>query len=79
LRAIRYDQGVGSAEIRFLHAIKSFWNRECADPRDKVYGLIGLVINGEEGRNLDISIDYSRGANMIFWGAFAIFEQFVNQ
>jgi hypothetical protein len=45
-----------------LHAcIKLFHRSECQDPRDRVYGLMGLVFEGQR-----LEIDYSKSTHEVF-------------
>lgn len=50
-----------------LHrALELFSAQNCHDPRDKVYGLMGVVHKKER-----IEIDYNKGAPEIYWDAIA--------
>jgi hypothetical protein len=49
-------------------ALQTFAWHECADPRDKVYGLLAVV----RGSKMLIEIDYARPAPLIFWDVFRV-------
>lgn len=53
-----------------LHrALELFAGHECADPRDKVYGLMGIVDKMER-----IEVDYGKSAAEVYWDAVAAFK-----
>lgn len=51
--------------------LMNYSNLDCKDPRDKVYGLVGLVRPSEKQM---IDIDYSKAPAMVFWEALATSE-----
>ncbi|KAH9997685.1 heterokaryon incompatibility protein-domain-containing protein [Xylariaceae sp. FL0662B] len=47
-----------------LHiALSSFWKHECTDPRDKLYGILGLI---EDDIRADIQPDYTLSVNQVY-------------
>lgn len=71
-----------NVELPVLHRLTQylaiFGKRECEDPRDKIFGLIGLL-NFHDGYRPDIVVDYSRGAGEIFWDAMDACKEHLSQ
>jgi hypothetical protein len=49
--------------------LKDYSHLDCEDPRDKIYGLLGLVRTRER-----FDVDYSKTPSAIFWKALATAE-----
>jgi hypothetical protein len=60
-------------ERNIIHWISSFASREATDPRDKVYGLLGLAMGNDIGL---VEADYSCS----FWEvAYAVTVRFIER
>lgn len=54
----------------FLHqAIRKFENRECSDPRDRLYGLLGIL---NERSRAAVEADYRRGVEYAYYQALKV-------
>ena len=53
--------GSSSKLVRVIHRFAGY---DCEDPRDKIYGLLGLVDDAS-----DLSIDYARLPQQVFMDA----------
>lgn len=49
-----------------LWLFRSFHMCDCEDPRDKVYGLMGLVNSGLHGLHLNLRVDYAKSVHDTF-------------
>lgn len=65
LHAMRNDEGYG--ERNLLGALALFRTRDCLDPRDHIFGILGLDL-GDEGEDLRarMRIDYTVPATQLF-------------
>jgi hypothetical protein len=63
--------GPGELPFQPLHTATRLYNGECFDPRDKVYGVLGLV-----KQNQRVHVDYNMTAEEVFWASVdAIYEE----
>ena len=46
--------------------LRSFTDRQCSDPRDKVYGILGLI---DKSRYPDLVVDYTLSTGSVYTGA----------
>lgn len=51
-------------ERSFISWVSRFCSREATDPRDRIYGLLGLATGGEVGL---IEADYTRSLEEVFY------------
>ena len=51
-------------KFSMFHMIKGLWGNECQEPRDKIYGLQGIVIERDK-----MTVDYSLSVKEIFLNA----------
>ncbi|KAK5091835.1 hypothetical protein LTR70_006365 [Exophiala xenobiotica] len=60
--AYHEDEGrLTKTQRKFIHWLNNFWNSECSDRRDMIYGLLSLVEKGDQ-----FEVDYGLSTEALF-------------